>query len=114
MSSLSTLTRTFSPALRVFSLACATSLALTLGSAAQAASSTPTQGKPMSTTPHVKLQTNHGDLVIELNAEKAPKTVESFLVYVNEGFYDGTIFHRVINNFMVQGGGFDAGMKQKQ
>lgn len=68
----------------------------------------------MSTTPHVKLQTNLGDLVIELDAEKAPKTVESFLVYVSEGFYDGTIFHRVINNFMVQGGGFDAGMKQKQ
>ncbi|NYT63165.1 peptidylprolyl isomerase [Alcaligenaceae bacterium] len=68
----------------------------------------------MSTTPHVKLQTNQGDLVIELDAEKAPKTVESFLTYVNEGFYDGTIFHRVINNFMVQGGGFDAGMKQKQ
>src|SRR3546814_20165771 len=68
----------------------------------------------MSTTPRVKLQTNHGDITIELDAEKAPKTVESFLTYVKEGFYDGTIFHRVINNFMVQGGGFDAGMKQKQ
>ncbi|HEY9572995.1 MAG TPA: peptidylprolyl isomerase [Pusillimonas sp.] len=67
----------------------------------------------MSTTPRVKLQTNQGDITIELDAEKAPKTVESFLTYVKEGFYDGTIFHRVINNFMIQGGGFDADMKQK-
>ncbi len=68
----------------------------------------------MSTTPNVKLHTNYGDLIIELDAEKSPKTVENFLTYVKEGFYDGTIFHRVINNFMVQGGGFDADMKQKQ
>ena len=68
----------------------------------------------MSSTPRVKLQTNHGDILIELDAEKAPKSVENFLTYVNEGFYDGTVFHRVINNFMVQGGGFDATMKQKQ
>lgn len=68
----------------------------------------------MSTNPRVQLQTSQGDIVIELDAEKAPKTVENFLTYVKEGFYDGTVFHRVINNFMVQGGGFDAGMKQKQ
>jgi len=68
----------------------------------------------MSTTPRVKLHTNMGDMIIELDAEKAPKTVENFLSYVNEGFFDGTIFHRVIDNFMVQGGGFDADMKQKQ
>ena len=67
----------------------------------------------MSTTPRVKLQTSMGDLLIELNAEKAPKTVENFLTYVKEGFFDGTVFHRVINNFMIQGGGFEAGMKQK-
>ena len=67
----------------------------------------------MSTTPRVKLHTNMGDMVIELNAEKAPKTVENFLSYVKEGFYDNTIFHRIINNFMIQGGGFDVGMKQK-
>ena len=105
---------TFSPALRAVSLACATSLALSLGSAVQAATSTPTQGNPMSTTPNVKLQTNHGDMLIELDAEKAPKTVENFLTYVKEGFYDGTVFHRVINSFMVQGGGFEPGMKEKQ
>ncbi|MBV6273444.1 peptidyl-prolyl cis-trans isomerase [Alcaligenaceae bacterium CGII-47] len=68
----------------------------------------------MSTHPQVKLHTNMGDMLIELDAEKAPKTVESFLSYVKEGFYDGTVFHRVINNFMVQGGGFEVGMKQKQ
>ena len=106
--------RTFSVALRTLGLACAASLALSLGSAVQAASSTPTQGKSMSTQPRVSLQTSQGNILIELNAEKAPKTVENFLTYVKEGFYDGTIFHRVINNFMVQGGGFDTDMKQKQ
>lgn len=68
----------------------------------------------MDSNPRVDLHTNMGDIVIELNAEKAPKTVENFLTYVKEGFYDGTIFHRVINNFMIQGGGFEVGMKQKQ
>lgn len=64
--------------------------------------------------PRVKLQTNHGDMIIELDAEKAPETVENFLTYVKDGFYDGTIFHRVISNFMSQGGGFDVDMKQKE
>ncbi|WP_184142929.1 peptidylprolyl isomerase [Castellaniella defragrans] len=68
----------------------------------------------MSTHPHVRMHTSKGDLLIELDAEKAPKTVENFLRYVKEGFYDGTVFHRVINNFMIQGGGFEPGMKQKQ
>jgi peptidyl-prolyl cis-trans isomerase B (cyclophilin B) len=61
----------------------------------------------------VKLTTNMGEIVLELDAAKAPKTVENFVTYVNEGFYNGTIFHRVISNFMIQGGGFEAGMKQK-
>jgi peptidyl-prolyl cis-trans isomerase B (cyclophilin B) len=61
----------------------------------------------------VKLSTNFGGITIELNAEKAPITVANFLKYVENGFYDGLIFHRVINDFMIQGGGFDAGMKQK-
>ena len=68
----------------------------------------------MSTTPRVTLQTNLGKFVITLDAEKAPKTVENFLTYVKEGFYDGTVFHRVIDGFMIQGGGFEPGMKQKQ
>lgn len=61
----------------------------------------------------VLISTNHGDIKLELDKEKAPVTVENFLSYVNEGFYDGTIFHRVIPNFMVQGGGFSQGMEQK-
>lgn len=61
----------------------------------------------------VKLTTNFGDITIALNPEKAPVTVANFLSYVEKGFYDGVIFHRVINDFMIQGGGFDADMKQK-
>lgn len=61
----------------------------------------------------VQLHTNQGVITIELNAEKAPKTVENFLSYVRKGHYDNTIFHRVIKNFMIQGGGFEPGMKQK-
>ncbi|MCO7513852.1 peptidylprolyl isomerase [Pseudomonas guariconensis] len=61
----------------------------------------------------VKLSTNHGDIVLQLDAEKAPKTVENFVQYVKDGHYNGTVFHRVINNFMIQGGGFEPGMKQK-
>ncbi|OUS32358.1 peptidylprolyl isomerase [Gammaproteobacteria bacterium 45_16_T64] len=61
----------------------------------------------------VNLQTNFGPITLELNKEKAPASVENFLSYVNKGHYDGTIFHRVISNFMVQGGGFDTDMNQK-
>lgn len=63
--------------------------------------------------PQVELRTTMGTLVIELYPENAPKTVENFLQYVNEGFYNGTIFHRVIPGFMVQGGGFTAGFQEK-
>ena len=61
----------------------------------------------------ITMKTNHGDIVIELDEEKAPKTSENFLQYVNDGFFDGTIFHRVIDGFMIQGGGFEPGMRQK-
>jgi peptidyl-prolyl cis-trans isomerase B (cyclophilin B) len=61
----------------------------------------------------VKLSTNFGDITLELDAEKAPITVANFLQYVEKGFYDGVIFHRVIDGFMIQGGGFDTNMKQK-
>jgi peptidyl-prolyl cis-trans isomerase B (cyclophilin B) len=61
----------------------------------------------------VKLSTNYGDITIELNAEKAPITVANFLSYVEKGFYEGLVFHRVIKSFMIQGGGMDADMKQK-
>ncbi len=65
------------------------------------------------TAPRVKLATSLGDIVVELNPAKAPKTVENFLQYVADKHYDGTIFHRVIDGFMVQGGGFTADMQQK-
>jgi peptidyl-prolyl cis-trans isomerase B (cyclophilin B) len=61
----------------------------------------------------VKLHTNHGTITLELDAVKAPKTVENFLQYVRDGFFNGTIFHRVIDGFMIQGGGFEPGMTQK-
>ncbi|WP_352338940.1 peptidylprolyl isomerase [Psychrobacter sp. 16-MNA-CIBAN-0192] len=63
--------------------------------------------------PVVQLDTNMGAIVIELNEEKAPKTVENFLNYVKSGHYDGTIFHRIIDGFMIQGGGMDAEMNEK-
>ena len=71
--------------------------------------STSTQGK----YPMVKLHTNFGVITLELDAEKAPVTVKNFLDYVNSGFYSNTVFHRVIDGFMIQGGGFEPGMKQK-
>ena len=61
----------------------------------------------------IKLQTSMGDIVIELDTEKAPVSAKNFLQYVRDGFYDNTVFHRIINGFMVQGGGFEPGMKQK-
>ena len=61
----------------------------------------------------IKLTTNHGVIMLDLNAEKAPKTVANFLAYVEAGHYDNTVFHRVIKNFMIQGGGFEPNMKQK-
>jgi peptidyl-prolyl cis-trans isomerase B (cyclophilin B) len=63
--------------------------------------------------PKVRLETSLGNITIELNAPAAPKTVENFLAYVNDGFYNGTIFHRVIKGFMIQGGGFTENMQQK-
>ena len=61
----------------------------------------------------IKLHTNHGVITLNLFADKAPETVANFIQYVKDGHYDNTIFHRVISNFMIQGGGFDSNMKQK-
>jgi len=63
--------------------------------------------------PKVKISTSMGDIVVQLDAAKAPKTVENFLAYVKDKHYDGTIFHRVMDGFMIQGGGFTADMQQK-
>ncbi|WP_191603337.1 peptidylprolyl isomerase [Marinomonas algicola] len=62
----------------------------------------------------IVLHTNYGDITLELNYEKAPKTAKNFEQYVESGFYNGVIFHRVINGFMIQGGGFEPGMTQKE
>ena len=61
----------------------------------------------------IKLHTNHGVITLNLFEDKAPETVANFKQYVKEGHYDNTVFHRVISNFMIQGGGFEPGMKQK-
>lgn len=65
-------------------------------------------------SPRVTIQTTLGDIVVQLDRERAPKTVENFLRYVQEGFYDNTIFHRVINGFMIQGGGFTPDFQRKE
>lgn len=90
--------------------------AFTLGfnnALAQSSSQTKQDTSSMSTSPRVKLSTSAGDIVIELDAANAPKSTENFVAYVRDGFYDNTIFHRVIDGFMIQGGGFEPGMKQK-
>src|SRR5476649_43515 len=62
----------------------------------------------------ITLQTNYGNITIELDTKNTPKTAENFLAYAKKGFYDGNLFHRVINNFMIQAGGFDEKMQQKK
>jgi peptidyl-prolyl cis-trans isomerase A (cyclophilin A) len=84
-------------------------LAAAGGASAQTKEAAPGAGAPA----RVALDTTAGRIVLELDAQRAPKTVANFLQYVNEGFYDGTVFHRVIANFMIQGGGFTSDMAQK-
>lgn len=76
--------------------------------------STMTTALENNANPRVLLETNAGNIELELYPNKAPATVENFLRYVDEGFYDATIFHRVINSFMIQGGGFDADLNKKR
>ncbi|EJC62621.1 peptidyl-prolyl cis-trans isomerase B [Alcaligenes faecalis subsp. faecalis NCIB 8687] len=99
--------------LRTLLIAACMAMPMMSSPAMAADSSTSSEGTSMSTSPRVQLQTNYGTILVELNAEKAPNTVANFVDYVTSGFYDGTVFHRVINNFMIQGGGFEADMKQK-
>jgi len=73
-----------------------------------------TENKMSETQTKVKFQTTLGDFIIELDAEKAPITVKNFITYVEEGFFNGTIFHRIIPGFMAQGGGFDTSFVQKE
>ncbi len=87
--------------------------AVTLLAAAFSLSSSLVQAAAPS-APQVKFSTSEGDFVVEVYPDKAPKTVENFLRYVKDKHYDGTIFHRVINNFMIQGGGYDASYAEKK
>jgi peptidyl-prolyl cis-trans isomerase B (cyclophilin B) len=102
------------------------SLAISLGAFAQAPAAPPVAepakptAAPVATpapaadeTVFVLMKTSQGEIVLELNRTKAPLSVENFLKYANKGYYDGTVFHRVIDGFMIQGGGFEPGMKQK-
>jgi peptidyl-prolyl cis-trans isomerase A (cyclophilin A) len=79
----------------------------------QAAAAEPAAAAPAAGATRVAFETSEGRIVVEVKADKAPKTVANFLQYVNDGFYDGTIFHRVISGFMIQGGGFTPNMVQK-
>ncbi|MFI4968849.1 MAG: peptidylprolyl isomerase [Lysobacterales bacterium] len=79
----------------------------------QAKAATKAAADAKATPPKVLLKTSLGDITIELYPDKAPKSVENFLAYVKSGFYDGTVFHRVIANFMIQGGGFTKDLRQK-
>jgi peptidyl-prolyl cis-trans isomerase A (cyclophilin A) len=92
----------------MFSLTRRAAAALVLAAACGAASA-----QPQSPAPRVKFSTSAGEFVVELYADKAPKTVANFLQYVRDKHYDGTIFHRVIDGFMIQGGGFTPKMEQK-
>lgn len=78
-----------------------------------AAQDAPTSAVPSAALPRVRVVTSAGNFVIELDRNRAPRTVEAFLKYVNEGFYSGTIFHRVVAGFIAQAGGFTADMEQK-
>jgi peptidyl-prolyl cis-trans isomerase B (cyclophilin B) len=97
----------------MFVSACAAQESATKPAAGPTTKSTESKSTDKRNHPMVKLHTNHGIITLELDAEKAPLTVANFLDYAKSGFFDGTIFHRVISNFMIQGGGFEPGMKQK-
>lgn len=91
-----------------------TIISLTLPTFAHAADETPAaSASEAAVATQVQLNTNHGEIVVELYADKAPATVANFVQYVNDGYYNGTVFHRVIDGFMIQGGGFDADLKKK-
>ena len=99
----------------LFILGCAsTNSAIASQTQPNSASNVNPQETTLSNMPLVELETSMGNITIELNEEKAPKTVENFLNYVNSGHYEGTIFHRIIDGFMIQGGGMDAQMNEKK
>jgi peptidyl-prolyl cis-trans isomerase A (cyclophilin A) len=95
-------------------LSCRIVIAATIGLATQTAIAQTTEAQKSINSPQVSVKTSMGEIVIELYPDKAPTTVENFLAYAKEGFYSGTVFHRVINNFMIQGGGMTRDLKQKR
>ena len=98
----------------LFILGCASNSSIASQTQPNSTSNANNQETTMSNMPLVELETSMGNITIELNEEKAPKTVENFLNYVNSGHYEGTIFHRIIDGFMIQGGGMDAEMNEKK
>ena len=98
----------------LFILGCASNSSIASQTQPNSTSNTNNQETIMSNMPVVELETSMGNITIELNQEKAPKTVENFLTYVKSGQYEGTIFHRIIDGFMIQGGGMDAEMNEKK
>ncbi len=98
----------------LFILGCASNSSIASQTQPNSTSNANTQETTMSNMPVVELETSMGNITIELNEEKAPKTVENFLSYVKSGHYEGTIFHRIIDGFMIQGGGMDAEMNEKK
>lgn len=99
--------------MRLITLALSALLSFSIGTHAAEETVTTTAENNTAKFVDVVLETSMGTIEMELNAEKAPISVKNFLTYVESGFYDGTIFHRVINNFMIQGGGFDKHMQRK-
>jgi cyclophilin family peptidyl-prolyl cis-trans isomerase len=97
---------------RVF-LSALSAVAVGMAMATASAADTPNTAASAAALPKVDLKTNMGDIVLELYPEKAPKTVDNFLKYVKEGHYKGTIFHRVIDGFMIQGGGYDKQLQER-
>ena len=97
-----------------YTIPLATALALGVGIALGSDAPANTNATETATNVVVVISTNYGDITVELDAARAPATVRNFLAYVDAKFYDGTIFHRVIKDFMIQGGGFDQNMRQKQ
>ncbi len=98
----------------LFILGCASNNSIASQTQPNSTSNANNQETTMSNMPVVELETSMGNITIELNEEKAPKTVENFLSYVESGQYEGTIFHRIIDGFMIQGGGMDAEMNEKK
>ncbi|MBT5093967.1 MAG: peptidylprolyl isomerase A [Halobacteriovoraceae bacterium] len=102
------------PLLLLFSYSCASPISVEAAPTAAVVKKVVKKKRKRALNPRVMMKTSHGLIEIELYPKQAPITVKNFLTYVNQGFYDGTIFHRVIENFMIQGGGFTSSLEKKK